>query len=138
MADMKTPSLHLRLAGALLLAASGAALADGVAAADSKSQSTLQKLESALGDGACDSDQQCHTVAIGHKACGGPERYAAWSSKTADGKRIALLARQHAQARTAEDKRKGVMSTCSAITDPGASCQAHRCVPGNSKSPATM
>ena len=64
--------------------------------------------------------------------------YAAWSSKTADGKRIALLARQHAQARTNEDKRKGVISTCSAITDPGASCQANRCVPGNSKAPAAM
>src|ERR1700751_2827805 len=34
-----------------------------------------------IADGACDSDSQCKTIAIGAKACGGPEYYLAWSTK---------------------------------------------------------
>lgn len=130
----------LRRGGATLLLAACAttALADGVPAPAPDSAATLRALEQALGDGACDSAAQCHTVAIGHKACGGPERYATWSSKTADAKRVALLARQHANARRAEDQGKGAISTCSAVRDPGATCSAGRCVPAGGTAPVPM
>jgi hypothetical protein len=34
---------------------------------------------------------------------------------------------QHSAARRADDQRKGMMSTCSLVSDPGAVCRAGRC-----------
>jgi hypothetical protein len=71
---------------------------------------------------------QCRTLAIGHKACGGPERYAAWSTKTSDAARLAQLGADYTAARKADDAGGGMVSNCMAVMDPGATCSAGRCV----------
>jgi hypothetical protein len=78
---------------------------------------------------ACSADAQCHTIGVGAKACGGPERYLAWSSRDDDGTRLRALVAEHAAARRAEDSKAGMMSTCSVVPDPGAACVAGQCVP---------
>jgi hypothetical protein len=85
------------------------------------------QIEAQRGDATCDAPEQCHSIGTGSKACGGPERYLAWSSKDNDGSRLKALVAQHAAARRSEDARSGMMSTCSVVPDPGATCVAGRC-----------
>ena len=88
----------------------------------------LAQIQAEVGTAACDSTQQCQTIAIGAKACGGPERYLAWSSKDNDGKKLKALAQAQAEASRKQQQADGMMSTCSIVTDPGATCEAGRCV----------
>jgi hypothetical protein len=124
----------VRLAGLALLLASSACRSDApqapspAAAAAGGSAPLLARIEAERGDAACDSDDQCHTIGVGSKACGGPERYLAWSSKNNDGTRLRALVAEHAAARRAEDTKAGMMSTCSVVPDPGATCSAGHCV----------
>ena len=132
---MKTaapPSLP-RLLCATLLALAGAACAGtppaGAPDAGADSAAALwQQIQAATADAACDGPQHCHSIAIGNKACGGPERYLAWSSKRDDGTRLRALAARHAALRKQEDERAGLLSNCMAVQDPGAGCHAGRCV----------
>ena len=94
--------------------------------------SLLQQLQAEVGDAACDSSAQCKTVAVGHKACGGPESYMPWSSKRSDAAKVARLAADLTAERRAQDVKSGMVSTCSMVIDPGAVCTAGRCVPGQS------
>ena len=128
---MKTTSSLARLCGALLFAAAGSACS-GVSnsAPATPPAGLLQQLRAEIGDAACDSAQQCKTVAVGHKACGGPENYLAWSSKSSDGAKIRQLAEAQRAQRKAENEASGMVSTCSAVMDPGATCSAGRCVNG--------
>lgn len=138
--------LRTLLAGALLLLASSAcssdapragapvaapAAAPATPAASSTSAtpaSLLAAIDAERGAARCDGNAQCHTIGVGAKACGGPERYLAWSSKGGDGSRLKALVAQHAELRRREDAASGMMSTCSVVPDPGATCQAGRCV----------
>ena len=151
MKTLTSPTL-LRLLGAALLATASAACsgtagsapatpasgsapaatpvaAPVTAAAPAAAGSGLMaQIQAQIGAAACDSDAQCKTIAIGHKACGGPESYLAYSTKSGDGAKLAKLAEQHAAERKAQDTKTGRMSTCSVVMDPGASCSAGRCV----------
>ena len=131
-----TSFLLVRLCGAILLASAGSACSGGSKAAvpvPLPHTDLLQQLKAEIGSAACDSSQQCKTIAVGHKACGGPATYFAWSSKANDGARIKLLADAYSASRKAEEKKSGMVSTCSAVMDPGASCNAGRCVSGGAE-----
>ncbi len=90
----------------------------------------LQQLQAEIGEAACDTSAQCKTIAVGHKACGGPESYLAYSTKTANGAKLAKLAEDYAAERRKQDTKSGRMSTCSMAMDPGATCTAGRCATG--------
>jgi len=133
---MKTPIaptlLRFLCVGALLLATSACSAPAQDAAADPATPAPtqaalLEQIQSEVGNAACDSTQQCQTIAIGAKACGGPERYLAWSNKNNDGKKLKALAYAQAEASRRQQQNDGLLSTCSIITDPGASCVAGRC-----------
>ena len=150
---MKISSTTLgRLSGALLLAIAGSACsgvsssttavaagptpappvtkASAPAKPAAPATDLLQQLRAEIGEAACDTAQQCKTIAVGHKACGGPETYLAWSSKSSDGAKLRRLADAHGAKRKSENLASGMMSTCSAVMDPGATCSAGRCVTG--------
>ena len=88
----------------------------------------LPAITAAIGLAACDTPAQCRSIGIGAKACGGPESYRAWSVKDADERALRAAVAAHAAARTAENLRNDMRSTCALEPDPGASCQAARCV----------
>ena len=138
---MKTATrtlLRLAPASLLILVAACAGARPPAQASDPAATASLwQQIQSENADTACDSDSQCHSLGVGAKACGGPERYLAWSSKQNDGARLKALTEQHSAARRADDAREHMMSTCSLISDPGAACRAGRCVlnPVNRASP---
>ena len=79
----------------------------GVASAE-----LLAKIQVELGDAACDGSQQCHSIAIGAKPCGGPDGYLAWSGKRTDLKKLRPLIERHASARnTARTMHHGMQAS---------------------------
>ena len=75
---MNTTTLSRTLAGLALLLASTACRSDAPqapapAAAANRTADLLARIEAERGDAACDTEAQCHSIAIGNKACGGPE-----------------------------------------------------------------
>ena len=95
--------------------------------AASSSAQLLAQIQAEIGDAACDSSAQCHSIGVGAKSCGGPEGYLAWSSKSSDTTKLTSLVAQHKLAREEENRRSGMLSNCALVTDPGATCQAARC-----------
>jgi hypothetical protein len=114
------PTVRLAAASLLILTA--------CASAQTPTEQLWKKIQAANTDLACDDSSQCHSLGVGSKACGGPENYIAWSSKNSDGAQLKALVEQHAATRRADDKRLGMMSTCSIVSDPGATCSAGACV----------
>ncbi|WP_332854940.1 hypothetical protein [Duganella sp. S19_KUP01_CR8] len=117
--------LLLAAAGALILITTACHSAPPAAASAAP---LWQKIQAQNADTGCDRDSQCHTIAVGAKACGGPERYIAWSERAQDGATLKQLVAQHAAARVEEDKRGHVLSNCMLAVDSGAVCRAGRCV----------
>ena len=78
----------------------------------------------------CSASGECRSVAVGGKACGGPTGYRAYSTKGADPAAVEALAkREHELAMEAERAAHRV-SNCMMPADPGAKCEANRCVTG--------
>jgi hypothetical protein len=135
---MNKPRPHslVRLCGALAFASafgacSSAPVATPVAtpaSAPVAATTLMQQIHAEIGDAACDAEDQCKTVAVGRKACGGPEAYLAWSTKRSDGAKLAQLRAAYAAERQAYNSSSGMASTCLMVTDPGASCSAGHCV----------
>lgn len=88
----------------------------------------FQQLRAEIGEPRCSSNAQCRSVAVGHKSCGGPDSYLAWSTAVSDETRLARLVAAHADARRREDAASGRVSNCAMLLDPGARCEAERCV----------
>ena len=80
--------------------------------------------------GTCDSDAECRSIAVGGKACGGPTGYAAYSARLADPAQIEALARREHDLALQEARESHRVSNCLFLADPGARCEAHRCVTG--------
>ncbi|MBQ0960590.1 hypothetical protein KAK06_16670 [Ideonella sp. 4Y11] len=88
-----------------------------------------QALDQAIGDAACRADSDCRTVPLGHRACGGPSSYRAYSLLGGQQARILVLAQAQREAMRAQVEQRGLVSDCRALMDPGAQCVAGRCVP---------
>ena len=106
------------------------------AAAKPAAGNLLQQIKAEIGDAACDTSQQCKSLPVGSRACGGPETYLPWSTKRSNGEKLTRLADQHSNQRKEQDTKAGMISTCQMISDPGATCNAGRCVPSNGVSPS--
>lgn len=88
-----------------------------------------QALDQAIGDAACRADGDCRTVPLGHRACGGPSSYRAYSLLGGQQARILVLAQAQREAMQRQVEQRGLVSDCRALMDPGAQCVAGRCVP---------
>jgi hypothetical protein len=96
-------------------------------AAPAEAGALLPQIRALIGSAACTDSSQCQTLAVGKRACGGPESYLPWSSAHTDGAQLRALAERLAQERKAELAKSGEMSTCRFIADPGAVCHAGTC-----------
>jgi hypothetical protein len=88
---------------------------------------TLAQIRALIGDAACTDSSQCHTLAVGARACGGPQAYLPWSSAKTDGAALAVLGEKFRKEREAANAASGEMSTCQFLPDPGAVCKAGTC-----------
>ena len=92
-----------------------------VAAQPPTAQQAMARLEAAIGDARCTSDSQCHSIAVGHRACGGPDLYLAWSTRRSGAQTIErAVADLNTASRPALPGQ--TMSTCVFLHDPGAYC----------------
>jgi hypothetical protein len=89
------------------------------------------QLETTLANAsACTVDTECHSVAVGAKACGGPTGYRAYSSKTVSSASVDALAQHERDLAAAAARESHQVSTCFMLADPGAHCQQGKCVTG--------
>ena len=80
-----------------------------------------------IGSADCSSHAQCGTIALGAKACGGPQAWLAWSTAVSREGTLNALSAQLALLQKQRQAQSGMVSTCQFIADPGALCQAQRC-----------
>jgi len=111
------------LLAAWLAIHAGCAGANGAAPAGDAPRMQIQQL---IGEGVCTTDADCRTIAVGNKACGGPESYLAWSVRQTDPQPLAVAAERYASERKAQNQQSGMMSNCAFVTDPGARCETAR------------
>lgn len=107
-----------------LLAGLGLALVnhEGCAAEPLAATQAMAAIHALIDDGGCGNDRQCRTVAVGTKACGGPELYLAWSSRNVDPAALNVAVARYRSAAPLDPV--GRVSTCSIVVDPGAHCVA--------------
>ena len=98
----------------------GANSANSAAPTGVAARTQVQQL---IGDAVCTSDADCRTIAVGDKACGGPESYLAWSARQTDPQRLAAAAERYTSERKAQNQQSGMVSNCAFVTDPGARCE---------------
>lgn len=93
-------------------------------------EATLQQqINTAIGQAPCTADAQCRTIGVGAKACGGPMAWRPWSTQGGTkGEALQSLTDQLAALQRQRQAQSGIVSTCSYLPDPGAVCQAQRCV----------
>ena len=87
----------------------------------------LARVESLIGEPRCTSDTQCHTVAMGARACGGPLGYRAWSGLVTDGAALKVASARERELALEVEREAARMSPCLFLADPGAQCRAGRC-----------
>tara|TARA_R110002126_G_scaffold75469_12_gene188342 strand:+ start:558 stop:1040 length:483 start_codon:yes stop_codon:yes gene_type:complete len=90
--------------------------------------STLRQAAlAAIGDASADEAAQCRITGFGHKPCGGPAQYVAYSVK--DGNEADILAKIAAYnvAAEAENKRLGLMSDCAVVPKPEVELTGGQC-----------
>jgi hypothetical protein len=78
----------------------------------------------------CTVDTECHSVAVGAKACGGPTGYRAYSSSTVTTASVTALAQHERDLAAAAARESHQVSACFMLADPGAHCQQGKCVTG--------
>ena len=121
------------LAASLLLAAVATASCAGPAidpagirgattAVTSDASASIARVDTMIGDAPCSNDAECRVVGVGAKACGGPESYRAWSTRTTDPKALMREAEIGAAARRAEIERLGMLSNCAITPVPPVRC----------------
>ncbi len=108
----------------LLCLACGSCTWPASAQEQASSAALLTQIREAIGAAPCTQTAQCRTLAVGAKACGGPEAYLAWSTRYSDESRLNALAARHRTLRESENAASQTRSNCLAVTDPGAVCQA--------------
>ena len=127
-------TLSLALIGGLALVAGCQAQAPSSGAASDPGQAAeaalLARIRGEIGEARCDRDAQCHTLAVGEKACGGPAGYLAWSGPPARGSTLEAWAAELATLQRKRAAASGMMSNCQFLPDPGAVCVQQRCVLG--------
>lgn len=97
-------------------------------------EDTLARIQQIVGTARCSSEDQCRTVGLGSRPCGGSERYLAWSTVDTDARELAELAARYAEQRRALNEASGRLGTCQILPEPGVRCErpaasgAGRCV----------
>ena len=71
----------------------------------------------------CQHDTECRSIGIGLQACGGPQAYLPWSTRSTDAKALQLAVLRYSEQRRKQIEREGEASTCAMLADPGARCE---------------
>ena len=75
----------------------------------------------------CTNKKQCKALAMGNKACGGPQHYLPYSIQNTDVNKLVKLSEKHQQLSQKLNQLKGVLSDCAVIPKPVFVCLNNRC-----------
>jgi len=75
----------------------------------------------------CDHSSDCALLAIGHRACGGPESYQVYSKSNPQLTKLTNLVAEYKQFRIEKDKENHTMGTCQILEPPQFSCIKNQC-----------
>jgi hypothetical protein len=120
----------LSLALLAACAAHGGAQTEPPSAAPAAPNDTLARIQALIGTPSCTEDSQCRSLPIGQRACGGPERYLAYSTARGSEAELQALGAIYQAERRKANNEAGRVSDCRVVPDPGAVCRAGACVPG--------
>jgi hypothetical protein len=82
---------------------------------------------SLIGDASADDNSQCRITGFGHKPCGGPAHYIAYSIKGGNEAEILLKIAAYNAAEEAENVRLGRMSDCAVVPKPVVELSGGQC-----------
>ena len=85
------------------------------------------RISAEIGAARCAREDECRTLAVGERPCGGPEAWLAYSTSTGNAAKLAAWAAEWRTLRQAQNKQNQLMSTCQVIADPGAQCVQQSC-----------
>lgn len=88
----------------------------------------LAHIRNEIGTAPCSGDAQCRTLPVGARACGGPQAWLPWSTQMGRPEVLREWADKLATIQRLRHERSGELSNCQHYPDPGAMCQAQRCV----------
>lgn len=91
-------------------------------------QQELDAIKALIGTAHCDTQNQCDAIAIGHKACGGPQAYLTYSTREIDVKQLVELATKHRALNQRYNQLTGMMSDCMLVSKPVVTCQQTICI----------
>lgn len=100
-------------------------ISPGSSAKTGPHDAALARVRALVGEPTCAADNECRSLAVGHRACGGPTGYVAWSTTVTDAQALAAASKD--EQRTAAEQSAGTISICAFLADPGARCVAGRC-----------
>ena len=80
-----------------------------------------------IGDANCTNNDQCKALAMGNKACGGPQHYLAYSTQNTDVNKLLKLSEQHQQLSQKLNQLTGALSDCAVVPKPVFVCLNNRC-----------
>ena len=92
------------------------------------SMSRLDKETKALiGTSSCSSDNQCHSLGFGHKACGGFFSYRIYSDQNTDVSLLKTKVNQYNALSRKINKNNNLVSDCMMLMKPQLACRNQRC-----------
>jgi hypothetical protein len=80
-----------------------------------------------IGDAKADDNSQCRVTGFGHKPCGGPAQYVAYSTKDGNEAEILKKIAAYNAAAEAENMRLGRMSDCAVVPKPNVELSGGQC-----------
>ncbi len=128
---MRAASLLMALPVALVFAACQPLTAQPAKpSVNAPTQDLARQIDAEIGTPRCSADAQCRTLAVGARACGGPDSFRPYAVPPAKPERLEKLAQQQADLQRSAQQSDGRMSICSVVADPGARCDTalQRCV----------
>jgi len=91
-------------------------------------KSLKEQLKAMINTESCKSVNDCALVEIGHRPCGGPEEYQAYSKLSTDEDKLLSLAKKYQSKQKAYQKQKSIVGICNVIEKPALACQKNMCV----------
>jgi len=86
-----------------------------------------QDIIDSIGLASCTDNNQCATIAVGHKPCGGPTHYLAYSSQSTDIDVLNSLVTQFNTAQRDENIKLGRISDCMVVAESPVACVQNQC-----------
>lgn len=94
----------------------------------SNTEDLYAQIQQAASNQGCNSSADCGLLAIGAKACGGPESYMVYSKSNSDEAKLQEMAQSYKKARQQYNEDNQIMSTCEITPKPQVSCVRNQCV----------